>query len=116
MKLAATPAEAKEHARNILGLEIQGLPVRKVLVTPAVDIDHNIVIQVEEVETKVQKLSAIESETDALGIELTRLLYENEEGMSPGTFTLWYELIHRLGDIADYAEDVGDRLRLLVAR
>lgn len=72
--------------------------------------------QVDQVEEKVEKLSAIESETDDQGMALTRLLYENEEGMSPGTFVLWYELFHRIGDIADYAEDVGDRLRLLVAR
>ena len=71
--------------------------------------------QVEEVEKKVERLSEIESETDDQGMELTRLLYENEEGMSAGTFFLWYELFHKMGDIADYAEDVGDRLRLLVA-
>ncbi len=72
--------------------------------------------EAEEVETKVRKLSEIESETDDQGMELTRLLYENEAGMTPGTFFLWYELFQELGDIADYAEDVGDRLRLLVAR
>src|SRR5262245_4476860 len=38
VKLAKTPEEAEEKARAILGLTIQGLPVRKVLVTPAVDI------------------------------------------------------------------------------
>ncbi len=72
--------------------------------------------QVSRVETKVQKLSEIESETDDQGMELTRLLYEIEEGLSPGTFFLWHELFRRMGDIADCAEDVGDRLRLLVAR
>jgi succinyl-CoA synthetase beta subunit len=38
VKLAATPDEAEEKARAILGLTIAGLPVRKVLVTSAVDI------------------------------------------------------------------------------
>jgi succinyl-CoA synthetase beta subunit len=38
VKLAKTPEEAREHASNILGMEIKGLTVRKVLVTPAVDI------------------------------------------------------------------------------
>jgi len=38
VKLAATPDEAEEKARAILALTIQGLPVRKVLVTSAVDI------------------------------------------------------------------------------
>ncbi len=39
VKLAKTPEEAREHASNILGMEIKGLTVQKVLVTPAEDID-----------------------------------------------------------------------------
>jgi succinyl-CoA synthetase beta subunit len=38
VKLAKSPAEAKEIAKNILALHIKGLPVQKVLVTPAADI------------------------------------------------------------------------------
>jgi succinyl-CoA synthetase beta subunit len=38
VKLAKTPQEAREHASRILGMEIKGLPVQKVLVTPAEDI------------------------------------------------------------------------------
>ena len=38
VKLAATPAEAAEHASKILGMTIKGLTVRQVLVTPAADI------------------------------------------------------------------------------
>ncbi len=40
VKLAATPAEAAAHAKNILALEIQGLPVKRVLITPAAEIAH----------------------------------------------------------------------------
>lgn len=36
VKLAKTPDEAEERAQNILGMDIKGLPVRKVLVDPAV--------------------------------------------------------------------------------
>jgi len=39
VKLAKTPEEAREVARNILALTIKDLPVKKVLVTPAADID-----------------------------------------------------------------------------
>ena len=35
VKIAKTPDEAFEHATNILALEIKGLPVNRVLVTPA---------------------------------------------------------------------------------
>jgi len=38
VKLAKSPAEAKEIAKSILALHIKGLPVQKVLVTPAADI------------------------------------------------------------------------------
>jgi succinyl-CoA synthetase beta subunit len=39
VKLAGNAAEAKEHAARILGMDIKGLTVEKVLVTPAEDID-----------------------------------------------------------------------------
>ncbi|HEY7395314.1 MAG TPA: ATP-grasp domain-containing protein, partial [Gemmatimonadaceae bacterium] len=38
VKLAKSPAEAKDLAAKILALHIKGLPVQKVLVTPAADI------------------------------------------------------------------------------
>ncbi len=42
IKLARTPEEAEEVARRILGMELKGLKVRKVLVDPAVDIRKEI--------------------------------------------------------------------------
>jgi succinyl-CoA synthetase beta subunit len=42
IQLARNPKEAKEVATKILGMEIKGLPVRKVLVDQAVDIDQEI--------------------------------------------------------------------------
>lgn len=39
VKLARSPEEAAEHAGRILGMEIKGLTVEKVLVTPAEDIE-----------------------------------------------------------------------------
>lgn len=44
VKLAATPAEAREKARAILGKEIKGLTVDKVLVAGAVDIERELYI------------------------------------------------------------------------
>jgi succinyl-CoA synthetase beta subunit len=38
VKLASSPEEARDHASRILGMEINGLTVRKVLITPAEDI------------------------------------------------------------------------------
>jgi succinyl-CoA synthetase beta subunit len=39
VKLAKTPEEAEEHASNILGMEIKGLTVNRVLVVPAESIE-----------------------------------------------------------------------------
>ncbi|MDH5628346.1 MAG: acetate--CoA ligase family protein, partial [Candidatus Krumholzibacteria bacterium] len=46
VKLAATPAEAREKAEKILGMDIKGETVQKVLVTEAVDIDREIYVGV----------------------------------------------------------------------
>ena len=64
----------------------------------------------------VNELGRIEEETDDLGIELTRLLFRNEDNMKPVSVILWYDLIEWIGDLADYAEKVGNRLRLMIAR
>lgn len=40
VKVTKSPAEARAAAEKILGMKIKGLEVRKVLVAPAVDIDH----------------------------------------------------------------------------
>lgn len=42
IKLAATPAEAEQHADEILRMSIKGLPVRKVLIDPAARIETEI--------------------------------------------------------------------------
>jgi predicted phosphate transport protein (TIGR00153 family) len=70
----------------------------------------------ERVEEMVDALNAIEAKNDDLGMELARTLFEHEDEMKPLTVVFWYEQILHIGDIADYAEDVGDRLRLLIAR
>jgi succinyl-CoA synthetase beta subunit len=46
VKIAKTPAEAKEKAAQILGMDIKGETVRCVLVTEAVDIAREIYVSV----------------------------------------------------------------------
>ncbi len=64
----------------------------------------------------VDELNRLEGVTDDQGMELVRLLFEREDSMKPLDVVFWYELIRIIGDVADFAEDVGDRLRLLIAR
>ena len=68
------------------------------------------------VEDMVKKLNLIEDETDELGLQLSRKLFEHEDEIKPVSVMMWYQLIEWVGDLADYAEKVGDRLRLLIAR
>jgi predicted phosphate transport protein (TIGR00153 family) len=69
-----------------------------------------------QVEEMVTALSKIEDETDVMGMELSRKLFAQEDSMKPVSVMFWYQLIQWIGDLADYAEKVGDRLRLLIAR
>lgn len=68
------------------------------------------------VEEMVTKLNKIEDRTDELGIEAARTLFQHEDEIKPVSVIIWYRLIEWIGDLADYAEKVGDRLRLLIAR
>ena len=72
--------------------------------------------EVQRVEALIDELGSIESETDDQGMELAGLLFGQHADLDIATFVLWNELIRRIGDVADHAEAVGDRLRLLLAR
>ena len=69
-----------------------------------------------KVEDMVDALNKIEDETDEMGMQLARSLFAQEDKMSPVSVMFWYQMIQWIGDLADYAEKVGDRLRLLLAR
>lgn len=69
-----------------------------------------------QVEEMVSAMNASEEETDDLGIALGRALFDREDSLSAVSVMFWYRLIEWIGDLADYAEKVGNRLRLLIAR
>jgi predicted phosphate transport protein (TIGR00153 family) len=66
------------------------------------------------VDMMIEDLCRMESETDELEERVQRLLFgmESELGIS---VIFWYKLVDYAGDMADYAERVGNRLRLLTA-
>jgi len=70
--------------------------------------------EVAKVDEMINELSRMESETDALEERVQRILFgiEDELGISA---IFWYKLIDYVGGMADYAERVGNRLRLLTA-
>ncbi len=72
--------------------------------------------QMLQVEEMVQELNKIEDDTDEQELLITRALFQHEDDMSPVSVMMWYQVIQWVGDLGDYAEKVGDRLRLLIAR
>jgi len=69
----------------------------------------------ERVEAMVAELNRLESETDEISERASRLLFDLESQLGVGTY-FWYLLIGWIADVADYAERVGNRTRLLIAR
>lgn len=69
-----------------------------------------------KVEEMVDELNRAEDETDELGMALSKVLFDHEDELKPVSVIFWYQLIQWIGDLADYSEKVGDRLRLLIAR
>lgn len=63
----------------------------------------------------VDELAAIETETDVLGTEVVAGLFAAEKSLDPLDVVFWHKLIHMIGKIADQAENVGDRIRMLIA-
>ena len=72
--------------------------------------------EVDMVNEMLNELNVIEDETDELGIVLARALFDHEKELDPVSVMMWYQIIEWIGDLADYAEKVGDHLRLLIAK
>ena len=68
------------------------------------------------VEKLIKELNKAEDETDELGVAISRTLFKHEDEMNPVSVLFWYRLIEWIGDLADYAEKVGNRLRLMIAK
>jgi len=63
----------------------------------------------------IGELNRIETDTDQRGMEVLRVLFAHEDEIDPVSLMVWRHLIHWVGDLANYSEKVGNRLRLLVA-
>ena len=70
--------------------------------------------EVARVEEMIEKLNDLESDADEKGELALRTLFSIEDEIGVGAY-YWYEIIRWIGDIADYAERAGNRVRLLIA-
>lgn len=64
----------------------------------------------------LHRVHELEHETDVLGRELSRHLFASEDTIGPTGVYHLLKLANMLGNIADSAEDAGDRLRAMMAR
>lgn len=64
----------------------------------------------------IAELHQVENETDEMGMALSRQLFTQEDELKPVSVMFWYQLLQWIGDLADAAEMVGDRMQLLLAR
>jgi predicted phosphate transport protein (TIGR00153 family) len=104
IELTARCLDTVEHAAKVIG-----------------ELDELLAIgfrgrEVERVDEMLSQLNVIEDETDELGIALARALFDHEDDLKPVSVMMWYQIIEWIGDLADYAEKVGDHLRLLIAK
>jgi predicted phosphate transport protein (TIGR00153 family) len=71
--------------------------------------------EVSLVESLIEELDKIETDTDEREVQLRASLFELEDGMDPVDVMFLYRVIELTGEIADQAERVGRRLELLYA-
>ncbi|MBH9310172.1 TIGR00153 family protein [Pseudomonas aeruginosa] len=68
------------------------------------------------VESMVEELEAIENDTDRIQVEVRRELFRLESALPPVDVMFLYQIIEWIGDVADRAQRVGNRLEQLLAR
>ncbi|HEY1029150.1 MAG TPA: TIGR00153 family protein [Pseudomonas sp.] len=68
------------------------------------------------VETLIEELGTIENDTDRMQIEVRRNLFKLEKDLPPVDVMFLYQIIDWIGDVADRAQRVGNRLEQLLAR
>ncbi len=64
----------------------------------------------------IHKLHEIEHESDIIERKLTKKVFSMEEKISPVAIFHLSKLIFLLGDVANHAENAGDRIRALLAK
>jgi succinyl-CoA synthetase beta subunit len=109
VKLAKTPAEARAHAEKILGMQIKGLTVEKVLVTPASDIATEAYVGL-LVDRAKQAATFIVSA--AGGIDIETVAKETPEKVRKLTVDPRYGLLpHQAYWLANFLYDDGSQIK-----
>jgi len=68
------------------------------------------------IDNLINELDTVEDNTDMMQIKLRHSLHGIEQELNPVDVVFLYNVIDWVGDLADLAERVGDRLELMLAR
>ncbi|MCZ6795674.1 MAG: TIGR00153 family protein [Planctomycetota bacterium] len=72
--------------------------------------------EAEKVLEMIKELNAEETVTDEVGCAIAKKLFSLEQEMSPVEVMLWFRILRQVGELANRAEGIGNRLRLLLAK
>jgi predicted phosphate transport protein (TIGR00153 family) len=100
-----------------------------VRVLEAVDLAGNIVAELDvlveagfggpeadRVMNMVSELNLAEHNADKVQDQIAKQLFAHEDSMKPVAVFMWSKIFNKIGDLANHAENVGDRIRLFIAR
>lgn len=63
----------------------------------------------------INELGRLEHEADLVQDDLARRLFGIEDRIKPGSLFIWNKIFNKVGDMANHAERMGNRLRLFIA-
>jgi len=72
--------------------------------------------QIERIETMIVELGELETASDVKQIEIRSALFELEKDMNPVDVMFLYRVLEWIGDVADHAQTVGNRMLYVIAR
>ena len=70
--------------------------------------------EAKSVSDMIDQLNLMEDTSDESGMAILRALFKYEDELNPVSVMFWYRLIEWIGDTADHAEAVGERLLLMI--
>lgn len=63
----------------------------------------------------IDELNRLEHKADLVQDDLARTLFAIEDSIKPGSLLLWNKIFNKVGDMANSAEKMGNRLRLFLS-
>jgi predicted phosphate transport protein (TIGR00153 family) len=69
----------------------------------------------ERARTIIEEIRRREHDADKLQDQLAKMLFQQEERISPVALMMWIKILERVGEMANRAENVSDQFRLFLA-